>query len=264
MTFEEYYQAAPAETKQELNKLFANYGEPTSVLSELSAMQPCVQNNAVDVRINEKYFLWHQNKAFLVHPHTTLVGLQHVRYCYFSYEGNSVSTIGVIGNNGRYLEFSIAGSEETLRIFNKLHTYIRGFENVQPCDPKDRQTELALCAGIYTNAHYILQNDTLSLGRISLFGRRKQDIQVQDINDIIWCLQLMESDSDGVSYIIDLYFLSQREPRRLFFPSAYSGFKFVLELKKRIPHLLYGYNKEYDEIYKRSPAALLAIAKAQR
>lgn len=265
MTFEEYWQSAPAETRQELNQLFSNYGEPTVVLAELNAMPPCVQRKEIDVRINEKYFFWHRNKSFLIAPHTTLVQLKYVQYYYYSYDGGALNTIGLIGYNGRFLEFSYATGEETLRIIRKLQPYVRGFENVPPCDPQDRCSERTIRAGIYTNAHYVLQNNTLSLGRVSLFGRRKEDIQVQDINDIIWCQQLTEGDSEGGdSYIVDLYFLSQRKPCRLYFPSAYIGFQFVLELKKRIPHLLYGCNQAYEEIYNRDPAALLAIAKAQR
>ena len=65
MTFEEYWQSAPAKTRQELNQLFSNYGEPAVVLAELNAMPPCVQRKEIDVRINEKYFFWHRNKSFL-------------------------------------------------------------------------------------------------------------------------------------------------------------------------------------------------------
>lgn len=258
MTFEEYLHSASDETRQNIIKLMASYGDPNTVLSEVSAIVPCVQNQSIDVRINEKYFLWHRNKGFLSNAHTTLIRMNHVKYYYYSYK-----TIGLVGGNGVHREFEATSGEEMLRIANKLHAYIRGFESVPCCDPKEKAEKYTATAGIYCNAQYVLQNDTISLIRTSLFGRKKDVQIVEDIRDIIWCQQLEDRDSDGDSYLVDLYFLSKKEPRRLYFRSNHDGFKFVLELKKRTPHLLYGYNKSYEEIYKCNPAELLTIGRSQ-
>jgi len=49
----------------------------------------------------------------------------------------------------------------------------------------------------------------------------------------------------------------------LYFDSGKIAFLFAVELKKRLPHLLYGYNPEYERIYRQNPAALLQIAQSQ-
>ena len=261
MTFEEYLYALPNDKRLDIFQLFQNYGEPNAVLSELSAMTPCVQNKGVDVRINQKYFFWHRNKAFMVEPHTSLFTWRFIQYCYHcSGEGG---IIGIVGVNGAHKEFYAQDDPGSALIFDKIRTYVKGFENTTPYDCKEDLAEVKVRAGIYINASYILKNDTIIQARVTLLRNVKEKILVPNTHDILWCRQRFESDSEGGdSHILELFLLGQRDPCRLYFVSAHAAFQFVLELKKRVPHLLYGHNEEYEEIFKQNPAHLLAIGKS--
>ena len=148
-------------------------------------------------------------------------------------------------------------------IFDKIRTYVKGFENTTPYDCKEDLAEVKVRAGIYINASYILKNDTIIQARVTLLRNVKEKILVLNIHNILWCRQRFESDSEGGdSHILELLLLGQRDPCRLYFVSAHAAFQFVLELKKRVPHLLYGHNEEYEEIFKQNPAHLLAIGKS--
>jgi hypothetical protein len=139
MIFEEYLRSLPDDKRLNLLKYFGRFGEPNAVLQEVAGIQPCVQNKKMDVRINHKYVFWHINKAFLVRPMTYLIPMNAIRYCYLYY--GAPGGIGLIGTNGAYKEFAAYGSDGIL-VFERLCSYIKGFDNVQPYGAQDKHAEL--------------------------------------------------------------------------------------------------------------------------
>ena len=198
----------------------------------------------------------------MMDPHTSLFTWRFIKYCYHCYGEGGI--IGLVGANGVHKEFYVHDNQASVFIFDRIRTYVKGFENTAPHDRKEDLPEVKVRAGIYMNAHYVLKNDGISQVRTTLFGSVKEKILVQNVNDILWCRQIYESDSEGGdSNILKLYLLGQQEPCKLYFQTGYAAFQFVLELKMRVAHLLYGYNEEYEAIFKRNPANLLAIGRSK-
>lgn len=261
MTFEEYLRTAPAETRNSCMQSLRRFGEPSAVLRELAAIPPCVQNESMDVRINHKYLLWYRNKAFLTPARAWIFQMDTIEYCYLGFTGRYANEIGLIGYNGARQEFLAGNSQECLRIYHTLSTYIKGFEKVRPASERELMAELEVPAGVYISGRYVLRNRSLLFKRKAIFGGWKEQVKVPDIHQIVWCDQRVQGDSDGDSYLLDLYLLNQREACRLYFSSNHAAFCFALELKKRVPHLLYGFHEEYARLHTQDPAALLALAR---
>ena len=92
----------------------------------------------------------------------------------------------------------------------------------------------------------------------------EDSVYISNIQDIIWCDQWSSWNSDASdSYALDVYLVNNKRPYYLSFGSERDAFELVMELKKRVPHLLYGPSEEYKQIFKRNPAELMALAKSK-
>ncbi len=261
MTFEEYLRSAPEDKRTELFDTIKYYGDPDEILKEIALIPPSIQNKDKDVRINQNYLLYHQNKGFGRQAYSAIIAIKDIAYCYYGYEGSSFNNIGLLGNDGQAGEFNAGDRETSLRVYRKLRSYVKGLEDMKATPGIDAGKEIKVRER--WGATYILKNNTIYRQKLTLFGGTKEKIQVQDINDIIWCVQCYDCDDGVTSYNLELNFLNSKNNCTLYFETGKIAFLFAMELKKRIPHLLYGCNPEYAAIYDRNPAALLQIGKDQ-
>lgn len=261
MTFEEYLYSISNQKRLELFEMMKCYGEPNEILRELARIPPCVQNKDFDLRINQKYFLYHRNKRRFSPADTGVIAIKDIQYCYYGYEGCGFSNIGLIGYDGRHTECSVRDDQTGLIVFRKLRSYVKGLEDVKAYSGNDTIPEIRVLER--WDGIYVLKNNAIYYQRRALFGGTKEKTQVHNINDIIWCVQHYDCDDGVTSYSLELCLLNKGNNCTLYFKSGETAFLFALELKKRVPHLLYGYNPEYEALYQRNPAALLQIAKNQ-
>ena len=263
MSFQDYmYSLTNSARLRFLNNL-AKYGDPNAILNELFAIVPCLQNKRLDIRINQNFLLWHECKNFWHPAHTYLIETDSIKYCYHSYaKGSGDSTIGIIKNDDTRTEFKVMKSQDGVVIANAIRSYVKGFENIKPYSLEERSTETRLHCSIYGDGFYIIKNNAIHLKYSTLFRGLKNQVEIDDINDIIWCEQSFSSDSEcGDTHLITLYLRkNKRKTYLMFSDSEYGNFQFILELKKRVPHLLYGHSEEYKKIHKRNPEELMAIA----
>ncbi len=266
MNFQEYISSLPNDRRLDVLNHIKKYGEPNTVLNELFSIEPCVQNKELDVRVNQNFLLFHKCQNFWRSAYTCLIGINEVKYCYHSYAtGSDSSTIGIIKNDDTRIEFKVKKSQDSVVIANAIRSYVKGFENIKPYSLEERNTEIRLPCPIYTNGFYVFRNNAIHIEYSTLFRGHKNRVAVEDVNDIIWCKQSFSSDSEASdTYETTLYFRkNKRRTYPLFSDSEYGNFQFVLELKKRVPHLLYGYSKEYEKIHKQNPEELMLIAQSK-
>ena len=261
MTFEQYLQALSNEQRLNVLRYLKQFGEQGAVLGEIAAMQPILQSKTLDIRINHKYILWHVNEKKLAKSKTYLIKMENIQYCFY-FDGDE-SGIGLVGFNGAHHSFYIS-PKLAIEIYNKLCSYRKGFENVKPYTSQDIIPEWVIASHHGIAATYVLKNNAIFYARKTLFRGTVEKVKVPDVSEIIWCSQFVDSDCEaGTSYIVQLYSLRDKGPCNLYFDSNYTASRFVFELKKRVPHLLYGCNEDYEEIYKRNPHELMAIAQSK-
>ena len=207
MSFQDYIYSLTNDRRLRVLNNLAKYGEPNTILNELFTIAPCLQNKHLDIRINQKFLLWHECEKFWHPAHTYLIETDSIKYCYHSYAtGGDYSTIGIIKNDDTHLELKVKKSQDGVVIAKAIRSYVKGFENIKPYSLEERSTETRLPCPIYGDGFYILKNNAIHLEYPTLFKGLKNKVVIEDINDIIWCEQSFASNSEGGdSYLIILY-----------------------------------------------------------
>lgn len=262
-TVEDYIYAMTDQGRLELMKFLSKYGEPNAVLKELLAIEPCVQTKKREVRINENYMLWYQKKTLLTNPQLYLFRIDTMKMCYYSICRNGdYGRIGWLKASGEDMYFSRLEQGETAAVFRELTKYVRDFDALPTADVQDDRLLIS-----FDKLHYyFFRGNTLYYRKIGELSKKPKDtVWIQNIQDIIWCDQWYAWDSDASdSYALDVYLVNEKKPTFLFSDSEENVFEIVKELKKRVPHLLYGSSREYEAMFKRDRAQLMALAKGKR
>ena len=256
--FNEYVQAQSKEARSAMLNFMAKYGDGEEILAQLLALQPIHLTKKVDVRINERFLLWYDKETLLSKANIYLFETSTLDQCYHISDG-IYGTVGIIRTSGDRFSrnFDLV---DTAPIFWGLRQYIRGFDDLPTLPPSEKPLQLSQRndCGFY----YLLGNQLFH----KRFGLLKENDTVifENIQDIIWCDQYFYSDGDTTTYGMELYVMGHKKPEKLFFNSNEEAFQCALELKKHIPHLLYGPSEEYKELFKKDPGQLMSIAKSSK
>ena len=83
---------------------------------------------------------------------------------------------------------------------------------------------------------------------------------MEDIRNASWCEQLHNT---GEGYDAVLYMGNKKETCSMEDISERNAYDIIVKLKQRVPHLMYGPNREYYKLFKKDPSQLLALAKSR-
>lgn len=231
--FNVYVNSLSADSRKAMMNSLSRYGDPERILEDLLCTPSCCLNRELDVRISDEFVLEFTKKKRYNYPQVYLHKIDTIRYCYHSRGGmcTGYDVVGIIKTNGSTFEFMVAKSklDESAAIFHELQQRVHGFEHI-PYEPVSEENG-------QMNSNYL--------------------------DDIIWCEQYHDSDGDAdSSYWLKLYRCNKKKETRIF-DSEEDAFRAAIKLKKHIPHLLYGPSEEYQRIYKKDPAELMALAKSK-
>lgn len=255
--FNEYFHSCSAETQSAMLNFMSKYGDPEEISAQLLALTPIHLSKKVDVRINERFLLWYDKETLLSKANVYLFETSTLDYCYHISEG-IYGKVGIIRSTGDHF-FRNLDATDTVPIFWGLRQYIRGFDKLPAMPPSDEPFQLSQRddCGFY----YLLGNQ-LFHKRVGLF-KDNDTLIFDNIQNIIWCDQYFHSDGDTTTYGLEVYAVGIKRPEKLFLNSNEEAFQCALELKKRIPHLIYGPSEEYEQLFKKDPTQLMSIAKDQ-
>lgn len=258
--FNEYFYSRSEESRAAMLKFMGKYGDPGEILAQLLALQPICLTKKVDVRINERFLLWYDKETLLQKPNVYLFLTETLDYCYHVSEG-VYGKVGFVRKKGEHLDFCRnLDFEETVPIFRGLQQYIRGFEALEQVPLREEPWQLSDRDDC---GFYFLQGNQLFHKRVG-FCKENDTLLVENIQDIIWCDQYFAPDSEAADvHGLRLYVVGKKRPEDLLMNSDQEAFQCALELKKRIAHLMYGPNREYEQIFKKDPLELMAIAKSK-
>ena len=261
-TFEEYMQSLDPVQRGNHMELFAKYGDPEQVLRELYAISPCCRDKNREVRINEKYLLWYMKKTFTKDPAVYLFDTASIKYCYYSCCRNGdYGKIGWFNIKGEDMYFGRLDKEATAAIAQTLLQYVHGFDTFSGKPVQDGKLIES-----FDSLHFLyFQGNTLYARKLGEITKKPKDsVDIRDIQEIIWVDQWYTWDSEASdSYALDVYMSHINRPVTLHSGSEIGAFMLAVELKKRIPHLLYGPSEEYKKLHRKDPAQLMALAKSK-
>lgn len=263
MQFESYIYSLPNPERLAIMNFLTSYGDPNTVLNHLFSIPVCYVGKDIEARVDHKYLLVYRPKHWWTKTRVYIYETDKLQSVYFSEGTNMASEIGLVNPEGRYVEIQVPG-KNAIYLFNRINAYLKSVQDIPPCSPAEKNQVFRIKCPFYVNAEYILQNGTIRLTHKGWRGSLKEELLVLNINDLVWCKQECIGDSEGSdSYEIKLHF-ADGHIRTISGETSYDTYRWAVELKKRVPHMLYGNHAEYERIYKRNPAELMAFAKSQR
>ena len=252
LDFNTYILSLSDTARMEVMDNISRFGDPNNILNEMMTTLPCCQTNKLEVRLNKNFLLAYQEAPFGRQQGWYLIKMDSIKYCYFS----AYNVIGLILDNDNKIELE---SSDAVAIYNALKPFVHGFD-VCRASP-DNSIQLSAWS---TNAYYFFDNNALCYRRhAELSSKTIEQVMIENIQDIVWCTQRHSKSGEYDSYELELFFCNGKKPVCIDSNSTYNTFQIALELKKRVPHLLYGPSEEYKQIFKRNPAELMALAKSK-
>lgn len=268
MNFTEHIYSLPDNQRLSFLNNLSKYGEANDILKELFETPVVFDSKKLEVRCTKNVLLWFvKNSCF--HPaRTYLLKINEFDNCYHSYaEGNvGNSIIGFITRNGEHLKIPVSNNKDSVSVYNLIRPYIKGFDNITPYDQSEINNVAKFPCPYYAEGYYVFKNNSIHLVRPVPFkkGVIKDETVIEDINGIIWCRQYYSDGGESPdTYGLELYLTDRKNSYDLRSNSEYEVYQFAIELKKRLPHLLYGHSDEYKAIHKRNPHELMALAKSK-
>ncbi len=258
--FGEYVSSLSAGERSELMNSFSRYGDPNQILDEMLKTPSCCLNREMDLRISENFLLEFHKKKTKNAPQVLLLKTNSIRFCYHSSCKNGSSYCGYITPSG-CAGFLCRQTSDSLAIYKELRKYANAFDRLPSKEAKDGE-ELSSFDRLH---YYFFEGDQLYARKYGEITKKATDtVWIPNIQDIIWCYQwhLMDSDASD-TYALDLYLLGEKKPISLSFGSELGAYVMAMELKKRVPHLMYCPDDEYKKSFKRNPAELMALAKSK-
>lgn len=263
LNFNEYIYSLSNEERLTVLKYCSQFGDANQVLCSLLDTPPCYQTKKSELRINKDFLFWHYKDYS--EEILSIKKIDSISHCYHSLSSEkNRSKIGLIFNDNSTFEIRRLDAQGSVNVFRNLQHYIHGFENIKPYEANELNCDVKF-PGYAIDCHYLFRENSLYLAQKKLFSNQyKEKLLVQDIQEIIWCNQQYSWDSDTCDiFELEVYTACDKYPRTIRTNSDHNAYKIAMELKKRIPHLLYGPNEEYKEIYNRSPAELMVLAKGK-
>ena len=261
LNFNEYVSSLSNEQRANVLKYCEKFGDANQVLRNLLDTPPCYQTQKDEYRINKDFLLWYFR--YNSKKYYKIIKIDSIAYCYHSYYDNR-GKIGMIFNDGSFDELHL-DNEESVVIFAELKRYVQGFENIKPYNPFEQpDINFPQCIGLDRN-DMIRGNTLYCVRKKILSGKTKEVVIIPDIRTAVWCKQYYftgDSDSSDGAYLY-IYLCNHDKPEVLLANTEREAFEMAIELKKRVPHLMYGPNKTYEEIFKRNPAELMDLAKSK-
>lgn len=261
MNFIEYMYSSSNLERLTIMNFLSQYGDPNVLLKEIFDTSPCYQDKRIDIRVTKDFLVWFKDGFLLSKPRRQIVKLTEDVYCRCTIV-DYISADIVLESDSLYKFIPTMNKKDALPVFNELKKYARGFENIEPYESQETAPDVEfVCRGL--GSHYCFKGGSLYREeRNSWNGKiEKQKILVYDMQNIIWCEEGLRLDPESSdSYWLSLY-VDKENGACVLLDSQDDVFKFAIELKKRVPHLLYGPSEEYEKIFKRNPAELMVIAK---
>lgn len=251
-TFEEYINNISSEQRLKILSGLSNFGDSNEILNEILSIVPCINTNKREVRVNDNFFIWYEKETLSREAWVEIIKISSIACCY-----HNDSRLALIFESGDTLTFP--DTPDSIAIFTQLQKNVFGFDSFAGTAYTDDK--------YYTSSHdniaYFFNGNSL-YGRKPMFRKGIVDsVVIENLQDIIWCKQTYSYSSDGPDdYKLEIYLANkQLSSVTLYSNSDFNAFVLATELKKRVPHLLYGPSDEYKEIFLRNPEELMAIAK---
>lgn len=258
-TFDEYINNISSEQRLKILSGLSNFGDSNEILDELFAVAPCVSDKKREVRINENFFIWYEKETLYHEAWVEILKTSAIACCYQSSEGNNNSgKIALISDSGTEMKFPTTDKHDSVAIFTELQKYTYGFDSFAGTAYTDDEFYPS-----FDNISYFFNGNSLYRRKPTLRKGIVDSVEIENIQDIIWCKQTHYYDSEAAdTYNLEIHLNNkQKSFIKLDSNSTLNAFKLATELKKRVPHLLYGPNDEYEAIFLRNPEELMAIAK---
>ena len=261
LNFNEFVSSLSNEQRANVLRYCEKFGDANQVLRNLLDTPSCYQTQKDEYRINKDFLLWHF--IYNSKKYYKIIKIDSIAYCYQSSDEKR-SIVGLIYEDWSNYEFNNLEEKASVVIFAELNRYIHGFENIQADALININQDIVLPSPyVDVGECYVLKGYLLYKVIKSTF-LSSEDVIISDIRTIVWCRQgnLYDLESTDSAYL-EVYLCNKKNPVKIYTDKEINAFKIAMILKRRVPHLMYGPNKTYEEIFKRNPAELMDLAKSK-
>lgn len=244
--------------KENALQLLQHFGDIDEIITYIDKMTYCYQIDDDTYKIDGKYYIHYNKKRLSIHK------IDDILYCYQS-KGHHIPhnyVVGVILKSAVSVEFDSFDINSTLAVYDFFCRVLPNIEQ-QPFSPYSFET-----VGLFRRIKVCNEKLVHYRKHKPLFAKaEKEKVYYEtDVSNLIWCHQvhyIPDEGSDGfdvhMAFRDGKYIIFQINDNT--FPlGCATAFELILNLKKNVPHLLYGTNKEYDKIFKKNPEELYALA----
>lgn len=270
MDFSKYLTSWKTDFVAKVNDLLQQYGNVDEMTSYINGMIPFYKDNITELAVTKEFFCFCQtNHQFII------CETKHIESFYYSeIKGSSaLCEVGLIFDNGRVLSF-IASNDKLMTIIQILNQYFCCIDSHIPCFREYESSTLSfhkasLEPRITVNSKELIKwREKINLFRKSAVSEKKVILKIEDISNVIWVKQIWEDDcGDTPAYAnLKVYVADGMVHTFSFFggdkgKAQKAAFELALHIKDNVPHLLYGPNEAYDNLFRENPLKLMELAK---
>lgn len=243
------------------------YGDVHKISDYIDHMSPFNFNTRGFVRKYVSYIA--VDHTFLIHicgEKFAIFSIDELQYCYCCELGGANLEMGFFTANNLYYEFLIDKKNNPSKILHYLSKYISGFEDAKS-DPTEQTIVLENYGSVEQSGVTINHKELILWKKEIASQNRKKIVSVNPISQIIWCRQFEFGGGDNMDFsTLELYLVTGKTltitaSKGSGFERKWMLFQLALQIKSKVPHLLYGPNDEYEKIFKKNPEELLKLSK---
>ncbi len=244
--------------KQRAEQVLQQFGSVDEMIAYIDNMTCSYQiNKNVTVKFDNTYYVCYNKYGVSIYRRDDIL------YCW-QHSGSQGSHVGIMTKDG---VVGGAVNPGILSLTDTYHLFCKFLPHIE---------QVAYCPCSFEKRG--IKNIKVQDGRFTYYKKYKPLFKKEerekiyyetDITNLIWCYQEYDINTDSPNtYHVRLAF---RDGKKIQFDISFStdsifsgcaeGFELILNLKKNVPHLLYGDNEEYRKLFFMNPEELFVLAK---
>ncbi len=252
MFFSEYIKNQEPPIRLKMLNHLERYGNPNEVIRHIDAMPLCYRGNTSAMWIDERFIVRYTNGVIFNSPKWYIHETANYDHCFYS----KTSVAGFYNRSKRDLiKIDFKKDTNAIAVYNTLRRYLNAFDTCPSTFTQAEFTQNPVFALFINDKNIVLRCKRM-------FHKEYEFRQLAASQSVIWCTQHHIYDGDGGpdTFRLKLY-LSTGTFAYLDTLSEEDSCDVLFALKDNIPHLLYGPNPTYEQLFKKDPAALMTVAK---